>query len=206
MTKMLHLAASAILAAGSLGALAAESVGPTYEIAEPDMEKAMMERLKKLEASGRMGQLIDEAKARSIRSIENPKPVAGIGKAIRDRTYFIDPSVTAQQDVLDDNGKVVVKAGTKVNPFDFVSMDNWLVFFDGTDARQVHVAYELGDKYQWRIKPILVNGSPIELMKRWKRRVYFDQGGFLVRKLGIKYVPAIVTQEGREMRVDELRY
>jgi len=35
--------------------------------------------------------------------------------------------------------------------------------------------------------------DPTELMKQWKRRVYFDQQGVLTRRLHIRHVPAIVS-------------
>ena len=53
-------------------------------------------------------------------------------------------------------------------------------------------------------KPYLVGGSTINLMRAWKTRVYYDQEGLLVRKLGITAVPAIVSQEGARLRIDEL--
>jgi conjugal transfer pilus assembly protein TraW len=56
------------------------------------------------------------------------------------------------------------------------------------------------------IKPILVNGGPMDLMRRWKKRVYFDQGGSMVKRLGIENVPALVTQDGKRLRIDELEH
>jgi conjugal transfer pilus assembly protein TraW len=41
-------------------------------------------------------------------------------------------------------------------------------------------------------------------MQRWRLPVYFDQQGALTRKLGITQVPALVSQEGLQLRVDEL--
>ena len=38
----------------------------------------------------------------------------------------------------------------------------------------------------------------------WKTPVYYDQEGTLVRKLGITGVPAIVSQEGSRLRIDEV--
>ena len=52
--------------------------------------------------------------------------------------------------------------------------------------------------------PILVGGSYIDLMKAWNTPVYYDQEGTLVRKLGITGVPAIVSQEGSRLRIDEV--
>jgi len=187
-------------------ATARENLGPTYEIVEPDMLEQIQKKLQSMEASGRMAQKIEEAKARSIRSIENPIPVRGLGKSLTNRTYYFDPSIKAEEDIKDASGQVIVKAGTLVNPFDYASMNQWLLFFDGSDLRQVALAEQIGQKYQWQLKPILVKGPPLELSRKWKRQVFFDQGGYLVRKLGIQNVPALVTQEGKEMRIDELRY
>jgi conjugal transfer pilus assembly protein TraW len=41
-------------------------------------------------------------------------------------------------------------------------------------------------------------------MKAWRTPVYYDQQGVLTRRLGIKQVPAIVSQEGQRLRIDEL--
>ena len=41
-------------------------------------------------------------------------------------------------------------------------------------------------------------------MRRWRRPVYYDQQGVLTTRLGIRQVPALVTQDGRRLRIDEL--
>ena len=55
-----------------------------------------------------------------------------------------------------------------------------------------------------RVKPILVGGEPLKLMRQWKREVFYDQGGVLSRKFLLKQSPAIVSQEGRRLRIDEI--
>jgi conjugal transfer pilus assembly protein TraW len=182
----------------------AEQAGPVYPIAEPDMLEEIERKLKDMQDSGRMQQKIDEAIERSKRSAQYPRKVDGLGTVKKARTYYFDPSVVAARDVKDHQGKVIVKAGTKVNPLDYIGMGEWLVFFDGTSEAQVKLAEELGKKYEWMIKPILVNGGPMDIMRRWKKRVYFDQGGSMVKRLGIENVPALVTQDGKRLRIDEL--
>jgi len=51
---------------------------------------------------------------------------------------------------------------------------------------------------------ILTGGSYLDLMRRWKRPVYYDQQGQLVEKFGIRHVPALVSQEGKRLRIDEI--
>jgi len=53
-------------------------------------------------------------------------------------------------------------------------------------------------------KLILVKGAPLDLMRARQRRFYFDQGGTLVKRFGIRAVPAIVEQQGRILLVREV--
>jgi conjugal transfer pilus assembly protein TraW len=55
------------------------------------------------------------------------------------------------------------------------------------------------------VKPILVGGEPLTLMREWKREVFYDQGGTLSKRFSITQSPAIVSQEGKRFRVDEIR-
>jgi conjugal transfer pilus assembly protein TraW len=61
------------------------------------------------------------------------------------------------------------------------------------------------DAHEGKVKVILTGGSYLELMRRWQRPVYFDQQGKLVARLGIRQVPALVSQDGRRLRIDEIR-
>jgi conjugal transfer pilus assembly protein TraW len=65
-------------------------------------------------------------------------------------------------------------------------------------------ARELSGRYAGRIKPILTGGSYLDLMKDWRVPVYYDQSGTLTRRFGIRQVPALVSQDGLRLRIDEL--
>jgi conjugal transfer pilus assembly protein TraW len=41
-------------------------------------------------------------------------------------------------------------------------------------------------------------------MKSWRIPVYYDQQGLLTRRLGIAQVPALVSQEDKRLRIDEM--
>jgi hypothetical protein len=62
---------------------------------------------------------MDRYKADVIDSIENPDPVPGVQTVTFPRTYLLDPSVTVQENVMDDAGKLMVLAGTRINPFEY---------------------------------------------------------------------------------------
>ena len=102
------------------------------------------------------------------------------------------------------DGKVIVEKGQKVNPLNEMSMTKWLIFFDARDEKQIRKAEALIKQAQGNAKPILTGGSYLDLQKRWKKQVYFDQQGTLVKKFGIKQIPAVVYQEGKLLRIDEL--
>lgn len=197
-------AATAMAISGVARSEALGKIGPTYPIAEQNLLEHITAKLKEKERSGELAKLQQQARARATATVTNPPAVPGLKAAETARTFYFDPSVQLPQNVLDERGRVLFAAGTVKNPLDVISMSKHLLFFDGRDARQVKRARELIDLYRGRVKPILVGGSYLNLMKSWQIPVYYDQQGLLVRKLGITAVPAIVSQEGKRLRVDEL--
>jgi conjugal transfer pilus assembly protein TraW len=59
------------------------------------------------------------------------------------------------------------------------------------------------EKNPTKIKPILTNGPILALMKEWRTRLYLDQRGWLADHLRIKRVPAVVSQNGKQLKVVE---
>jgi conjugal transfer pilus assembly protein TraW len=53
-------------------------------------------------------------------------------------------------------------------------------------------------------KIVLVQGTPLLLTKEHKRTFFFDQGGVLVKKLGLSKVPARVSQKDKVLLVEEI--
>ena len=190
----------------ALGAQAANlgTIGPTYPVAEKNLLDVIMARLRAKEASGELKRHEQEARDRAAYAVINPRPVDGLRRAQAARTFYFDPTFTLQSNVVDSTGAVLFPAGTRKNPLEVVSLSKHLLFFDARDPGQVTRARELIEHYQGKVKPILVGGSYLDLMKRWNKPVFYDQEGTLVRKFGIAAVPAIVSQEGQRLRIDEV--
>lgn len=210
MKRLLAMATMTMLMcpAWGLDALSPNSrLGPTYPIQERDMIEEIQAKLKGMEKSGRLSELQREAVARSRRSVEAPAPVASVRKTTMPRTFYFDPSMRVPRDIVTPDGAVIARAGERINPLDHISLSQHLVFFDQRDAAQVKQALALIDRYQGAVKPILVGGEPLRLMRQWKKQVYFDQGGRLVARFGIRQVPALVTQDtmSKRLRIDELK-
>lgn len=183
---------------------ASEQLGPVHPIIEPDMLNEIYKSLAEKERTGETARLQKEAVERSKRSIENPRKIEGLTKVVNKRVFYWDPTVTVKNDIRSPDGKLIAAAGTRINPLDVVSLSSNLLFFDGTDTDQQRMALSIEKHHGGRVKLILVAGRPLELSRQWKMPVYFDQGSALVRKLGISRVPSMVSQEGKQLRIDEL--
>jgi len=177
--------------------------GPVYPVQEPDLLRAIEARLREKERTGELARLQRQGLARAEASLREPKPVPGLQRTVAPRVLHVDASLHVARDFLAPDGTTLVRAGP-INPFDYVQLSSRLLFFDGRDATQIAHAARLIDQFQGRVKPILVGGSFVDLTRRWQRPVYYDQGGALVRRLGIRQVPALVSQEGKRLRVEEL--
>jgi conjugal transfer pilus assembly protein TraW len=179
------------------------TIGPTYGIEEPHLLTAIEQQLRAKQESGELARLETEAKRRIVDAIEHPAPLPGITRAERPRSFYFDPSLVVTENITDAKGNILVAAGTRQNPLAVVSLSKHLIFFDARDARQVAWARGAIARFEGKVKPILVAGSYLALMQRWQLPVYFDQQGALTRKLGITHVPALVSQEGLQLRIDE---
>ena len=177
---LMLICASSTVMADDLGV-----IGPTYPIREPHLLQWIEQRLQEKERSGELQRLQDQARALAVEKVRNPQPLPGISSATSARTYYFDPSFALSEPVLDDKGRVLFPAGTRKNPLEIVSLSKHLLFFDARDARQVEGARKLIERYRGKVKPILVGGSYLQLMKNWRIPVYFDQHGRLIKKLGI---------------------
>jgi len=175
--------------------------GAVWAIAEPDLLTQIHARLTQLERTGETAKLNEELKRRTIARVNRPEPVAGLAAASVARSWRFDPTITVERDIADNKGRVIVAAGTRVNPLDTVPLRAPLIFLDGDEPGQI--AWALRRYGASRAKLILVKGAPLELMKARQRRFYFDQGGTLVKRFGIRAVPASVEQQGRVLVITE---
>ena len=175
--------------------------GNVWPIVEPDLLAQIHAKLTQLERSGETARLNEELKRRTIARVNRPTPVAGVINASEVRSWQFDPTITVERAIADNKGRVIIAAGTKVNPLDTVPLRAPLVFLDGDEPAQL--AWALGRYGASKAKLILVKGAPLELMKARQRRFYFDQGGTLVKRFGIRAVPATVEQQGRALLITE---
>jgi|JI8StandDraft_2_1071088.scaffolds.fasta_scaffold22935_3 conjugal transfer pilus assembly protein TraW len=201
-----HFLPSAFLCLAALAGPAAArdygQLGTVYPVMEPDLLTQIEQRLKTAEASGKIALMQQELVRRTKARVMRPRPVSGLTRAVKARSWAYDPTITVEQDIRDDKGRVIAAKGQKINPLDHVPLRQSLVFLDGDDPAQV--AWALRSTTQVNAKLILTNGSPFERMKSAQRRFFFDQEGKLTAKFGIRAVPAVVEADGRVLKVSEV--
>ena len=174
--------------------------GTVFPVIERDLLEQIHSRLTQMERSGETARLNEDLKRRTIARVNRPDPVAGLVRASEARRWQFDPTITLAADIRGAKGELIHAAGTRVNPLDSVGLRADLLFLDGDDPDQL--AWAL--KQTVNAKLILVKGAPLELMKARQRRFYFDQGGKLTERFGIRSVPARVRQQGRLLEISEI--
>ena len=186
------------------GALAKDHgvMGQTWAIAEPDLLATIDTRLKTLQANGGIERMQTALREKTEERVRNPIPVAGIGAVRESRSWTFDPTIVLDQDIQDQKGRLVARAGQRVNPLSFVAMKTDLVFIDGRDDAQVDWALKRWTAQNAKI--IFVAGSPFNRMGEKKRRFFFDQQGNLTSHFGIARVPAVVEPAGQLLRISEI--
>lgn len=188
-----------------LSALSAKDYGThgtTYVIEEEDPIALILQKLKTMAENGDLERRNQEIAAKTRASIERPKPVEGITKASKSRVFYYDPTYVVEQDLKDHKGQVFAHKGERINPLEKVSFSQTLIFFDGDDEDQKDWAQSKIKENS--VKLVLVKGAPLELSKLWDTHIYFDQNGYLTGKLGISHIPAIVTEENKRLRIEEV--
>lgn len=178
--------------------------GQVYPIAEPDILDFIHARLGELQKEGQLQKMQEQFTQNVIAHTLRPTPVTGIQEVTAPKTFYYDPTFTAPINVYNQQGVLVVKAGARVNPFDYSTLREVLLFINADDPAQVKWA--LATKQQFDLtKIILVQGNIKTASTDDKLgRIYFDQDGVLCKKLGITAVPALVMQSGKQLKIEEL--
>lgn len=210
MTQQTKIALSrcavALLCAGIAAMAHAEDLGKygnVWGIAEKDGVAQIKDKLVDLKNSGELDKRMNQARSDIVQNLTNPAPIKGIRKAAANASRTFDSSIVVKQDVKDDKGRVVVRAGTRVNPLEMRGLSKALLFIDGRDRAQVawvkkRIASNPKDKV------ILVGGNWRVLSGELKRVVYFDQQGAMTKRFGIRAVPTVISQAGSVLKIEEV--
>lgn len=188
--------------------------GATYEVVEEGFVSMVKNRLSGLDLQQHQEEMLQAAR----RQVLDPAPVVGLRATSEPREFGYDPSFTLTKDIKLPDGKILHKKGTTVNPLDHMVFDRELIFIDGRSQKQVEWLKARLDGAEQKNKEnnnnentslemriILVGGKILELQEDLGRILYFDQAGELTNKFGIEQVPAIVVQDGKSLKISEIK-
>jgi conjugal transfer pilus assembly protein TraW len=180
--------------------------GANYPVAEESILLSLQRKFAALDLKKEGERMRNIAEER----VRNPAPVSGIMPAKETREFWHDPTYILTEDALLPCGQVLYKAGTRVNPLDYMNLDRRLFFIDGREEKQVEwLRGQLLPDNSSGVKKIedriiLVGGSPPEVQDKLGFKVYFDQGGELTTRFGIRGSPAVAEQAGKNLKIVEV--
>ncbi|CZP45182.1 type-F conjugative transfer system protein TraW [Legionella pneumophila] len=177
--------------------------GKTFVISEMDFMEYIKNKIKTMQGSGEWNKVQNQFKSRVKAHINRPTPLY-LPRAIEDKTWIFNPSITVPYDVTNEQGALIIPKGTVVNPLDRIGLSSTLLFFNGDDKEQISWAVEEQKKYP-KVKLILTSGSIQDTVNQLKQAVYFDLNGFLCGKFKITHLPARVMQSGNRLQINEVR-
>lgn len=159
-----------------------EALGPLYDISEPDILEAFKARVGAMKASGEYDRRFNQNKDRIAKELEQPTAVAGLNRADDLRTWELSASVP------ESLPEAMLRQAQSVP---MPNLSRSLLFIDGTDEESLEAAGRLLKSLK-NMRIVLVSGSPAEVSEKLNQRIFFDQGGALVRVFGIEAVPALL--------------
>ena len=182
-----------------------EKIGTTYPIAEEDAVVAIQKQLEEMQKSGKLAKLEQEAKDRVTNSALNLEPVKGLSVTQKPSVRFYEPSYTLPENVYDQEGNLIAAQGAVVKPLEVTSVRHKMFFFNGNDAKQVILAQKLAKDIGNNFMPILVEGRWDKMAEKLQQAVYFDQQGKMSRNFGLTEVPVMVSQDGKNLKIETFK-
>lgn len=170
--------------------------GHTFPILEKSLSQYLQDKIKNLSEKDRLD-IQKKIQDQYISKIKQPKAL-NLPEAKISRIFYYDPTIYSLTDIKNIEGEIVVPKGTSYNPLKTISLNENLLFFDGSNLK--HLAWAKQNSGKW----ILTKGKPIDLEESEKRAVFFDQMGKISNQLGILSIPARVSQEDLKLKIEEI--
>ena len=178
-------------------------VAKTYPIAEPDMIAWIKSKATTMMQNGEWQNLQTQTINNVKTKLNNPTPVAGILDATITKTWYYKPMIELKQPLTDTKGHLIAKKGM-YNALKYKPFDTQLLFINGNNPKQVEWAINKNINDGVKTKIILTQGSFMNLDKKHKVWFFYDQQGRYTQKLKIEHVPAMVIQDGEELKITEI--
>lgn len=165
--------------------------GHTFDIAEKDLLTVIETKLQNVDLSTYHEKL--------RKQVLEPNRIPNITKAQNNTSRKFDPTVILDEDILDENGKVLYAKGFAINPLNYQIFDERMLFIDATDDSQAEFAKEYVNAH--------TNTTVILVAGKSEYFQYFDQWGAYSARFGIRRVPSVIFQASGEkvLTIEEVK-
>ena len=185
----------------------------TYPL-DRDEREQFKDILRRKQQSGELDRYMRESRDKTIEAIKHPAPL-GVPSSYAIHSELRELKFALPVDYRDQNGRVVARRGTVIEPLKIMPLTSGLVFIDGTDPRQV--SYAVARSQKEPLKIVLTAGSAFDLRVRFKNvpwrgnpgvPFYFDQHKMIINQMAKLYgiyiasVPATLLQRGDRLAVE----
>ena len=133
--------------------------GPIQDISEPNLMDTIAQRISEVDW--------DAKKEQAIENVWNNVPMYPLPPATENRIIRIDPTVQAQRDIRDAQGRVLVSAGTRVNPLDIQPFNSIVIVFNPLRESELEAAKEMVKSYVAQGQKVIPVLSEIDKTEGW---------------------------------------
>jgi conjugal transfer pilus assembly protein TraW len=179
-----------------------QTIGQTYPILEQDFISVLQDRFADYEKTHPEGLKVHWLKQLNAR-MQRIQPTRYLSRATQYKYWYYDPTIIVKQAMRDAKGELITPKGTIINPLITRPFHETLIFFDPDDEEQKRfVRKKLTDKTN-TIKLIVVQGHYAKVQQQFDQRLYVDQHSELVTQFNIQHLPALITQYGLRLKIEE---
>lgn len=161
--------------------------GTTYDIAEPDMLVEIKTKTEQVDWRAIKKNLAIDANWVYL-------PIAKINKQ-----YQHKPIVVLPFEVKDNKGTIIYPKGYKFNLLDYTPLNTRLIIIANTCHLQV-----IKPKVNATDIILIANNNPNDFMQKSGKRA-FTLTEDAARRLGVKNIPAVITQQTNQFLISEFR-
>ncbi|OIR25638.1 hypothetical protein [Bathymodiolus thermophilus thioautotrophic gill symbiont] len=157
------------------------SKGTTYKIIEPDLLVEIQKKAKQVDWQALQ------------RSMKLTQEIAYLPIAQEDKSYYYTPTAALPFEVKDKNGKVLYPKGFEFNPLKYTTLPNQLIVLGST--RHLKMMSSLSPLVSSDDTLLVANiDTKVFIKKTGKRAFLLTKNA--IKRLGVKQVPAIISQQG----------
>lgn len=179
-------------------------VGPSLAIAERDLIEVMKEKAAKLDP--------EELKRKAMARYWRGQKMFSLPRTVEDRTRRLDPTVTVQEDMITPDGKVIHRAGDRINPLSIRPFSQRMLIIDPSAPEQVSLAREQIKTYG-KSQAVTLILSSVDVDAGWDdiQRIQEAVGApaYLLKsdvleRFAIERTPSIVTADDQSFYIREI--